>query len=92
MRVPQLSVKARLAHSACCASIALRKTVATGWTIENPAGHCVGIGDGDCFGPAPNTLLTDDLVTPDAESGHPPPAPSGTSWVLRWRLLHANFF
>jgi len=80
MRVPQLSVKARLAHSACCAAIALRKTVTTGWTIENRAGHGVGIGD-DYFRPAPNTLLTDDLVAPDAESGHSPPHRAGRAGV-----------
>jgi hypothetical protein len=90
MRVPQLSVKARLAHSACCAAIALRKTVTTGWTIENRAGHCVGIGDGYYFCPAPNTLLTDDLVTPDAESGHSPPHRAGRAGVTLATVT--NFF
>jgi hypothetical protein len=45
--------------------------------MKNRAGHCVGIRDGDCSRPAPNTLLTDDLVTPDAESGHSPPNRAG---------------
>ena len=73
MRVPQLRVKARLAHSACFAAIALREVMTAGRTMENRAGHCVGIGDGYYFCPAANTLLTDDLVASDTESGHSPP-------------------
>ena len=34
VRLPQLSVKARLAHSACFAAVALREVMTTGRTIE----------------------------------------------------------
>ena len=34
MRVLQLSVKARLAHSTCFAAVASREMVTAGWTIE----------------------------------------------------------
>jgi len=75
--IPQLRVKTRLAHSARFAAITLRKPMTTGWTIENCAAHCMGIRDGNCFRSAPDALLTDDLVAPDAESGHPPPHRAG---------------
>jgi hypothetical protein len=47
--------------------------------METRAAHCVGIRDGDCFRPALGALLTDDSVTPDAESGLSPPRRAG--WV-----------
>jgi hypothetical protein len=43
MRVPQLSVKTRLAHSPCFAAIALLEVMTTGWTIKIRAGRCVPI-------------------------------------------------
>jgi hypothetical protein len=73
VRLPQLSVKTRLAHSACFTAITLREVMTARRTIELRAGHRVGIGDGYYFCPAPNTLLTDDLVASDTESGHSPP-------------------
>jgi hypothetical protein len=72
VRVPQLGVKARLAHSACFAAITLREAMSTAWTSKIRAGHCAAIWDGDCFRPAPDTLLTDNLITLDAKSGHVP--------------------
>lgn len=72
MRVPQLRVKARLAHSACFAAVALREVMSAGWTIELRVGHRMTVRDGGRFRPTLDALLTDDLVTPDAESGHTP--------------------
>jgi len=43
MRVPQLRVKARLAHPTCFAAVALQEVMTAGWTIEIRAGHCVPI-------------------------------------------------
>jgi hypothetical protein len=60
----------------------------TGWTIENCAAHCMGIRDGNCVRSAPDALLTDDLVAPDAESGHPPPHRAG--WGGRSRNRRAQ--
>jgi hypothetical protein len=73
VRVPQLSVKARLAHSARLAAIALLEVMTTGRTIKIRDGHCVPIGDGGHLGSTVGTLLTDDLATPDTDSGHRPP-------------------
>src|SRR5579864_2601167 len=73
MRVPQLRVKARLAHSACFAAVALREVMTAGWTIELRVGHGMAVRDGGHFGPTPGTLLTDDSVTPDTDSGHTAP-------------------
>ena len=39
VRLPQLSVKARLAHSPCFAAVALQEVVTAGRTIELRAGH-----------------------------------------------------
>jgi len=39
VRLPQLSVKARLAHSACFAAVALLEVMTAGWTIKLRAGH-----------------------------------------------------
>ena len=39
VRLPQLSVKARLAHSPCFAAVALQELVTAGRTIELRAGH-----------------------------------------------------
>jgi hypothetical protein len=64
MRVQQLSVKTRLAHSPCFAAIALLEVMTTGWTIKIRAGRCVPILDDGHLGPTPGTLLTDDSVTP----------------------------
>jgi hypothetical protein len=83
VRALQLSIKTRLAHSACVAAIALREVMTSGWTIKIRAAHYVCIRDGDCFRPALGALLTNDLVTPDAESGHSPPRRAG--WVGRSR-------
>jgi len=71
MRVPQLRVKARLAHSACFAAIASREMVTAGWTIELRLGHSVAIWVDARLRPTLDALLTDDSVTQDAESGHP---------------------
>jgi hypothetical protein len=43
MRVLQLSVKTRLAHSACCAAIASREMVTAGRTMENRAGQRMAV-------------------------------------------------
>jgi hypothetical protein len=43
LRLLQLSVKARLAHSACFAAIALREVVTAGRTLEIQAGHCMAV-------------------------------------------------
>jgi hypothetical protein len=73
VRLLQLSVKARLAHSACFAAVALREVMTAGRTIELRAGRrTVALRNGDRFRPALDALLTDDSVTSDAEPGHPP--------------------
>jgi hypothetical protein len=69
VRVPQLSVKARLAHSARLAAIALLEVMTTGRTIKIRDGHCVPIGDGGHLGSTVGTLLTDDLVALNAKPG-----------------------
>jgi hypothetical protein len=66
----QLTVKARLAHSACFAAVASREMVTAGWTIELRVSGYVAIWHGGCFRPTLDALLTDDVVTSDAESGH----------------------
>jgi hypothetical protein len=75
--VPQLGVKTGFAHSSCFAAVALLEVMTTGWTIEINAAHRVGIWVGSRFRPALNALLTDDSVTPDAESGHLPAHQAG---------------
>ena len=66
----QLGVKAWLAHSACFAAVASREMVTAGWTIELRVSGYVAIWHGGCFRPTLDALLTDDVVTSDAESGH----------------------
>jgi hypothetical protein len=73
MRVPQLRVKARLAHSACFAAIALQKVMTAGRTVELRVGQRVAVRIGGRFRTAMGALLTDDSVTQDARSGHRPP-------------------
>lgn len=46
--------------------------MSAGWTIELRVGHRMTVRDGGRFRPTLDALLTDDLVTPDAESGHTP--------------------
>jgi hypothetical protein len=77
MRVPQLSVKTRLAHSSCCAAIAFREMVTAGWTVELRLGQSVNIWVDARFRPALDALLTDGSVTQDARSGHLPPHRAG---------------
>jgi hypothetical protein len=78
VRFLQLCVKARLAHSACFAAVALREVMTAGRTIELRAGHrTVAVRNGDRFRPALDALFTDDSVTPDAESSHRPPRQAG---------------
>ena len=43
VRLLQLSVKARLAHSACFAAVALREVMTAGRTIELRAGHRIAV-------------------------------------------------
>ena len=77
VRVLQLSVKTRLAHSSCCAAIAFREMVTAGWTVELRLGQSVNIWVDARFRPALDALLTDGSVTQDARSGHLPPHRAG---------------
>ena len=77
VRAPQLSVKARLAHSAGFAAVALHEVIAAGRAVELRVGHRMAVRDGGHFGPTLGTLLTDESVTPDAESSHSPPHQAG---------------
>jgi hypothetical protein len=43
MRLSQLSIKARLAHSACFATITLREVMTAKWTIELRIGLRVAV-------------------------------------------------
>jgi len=43
MRVPQLRVKARLAHSAGFTAVPLSEMMTTGWTIELRSGHRIAV-------------------------------------------------
>ena len=43
VRLLQLSVKARLAHSSCFATVASQEVMTAGWTVEVHAGHRLAV-------------------------------------------------
>lgn len=71
VRLLLLSIKARLAHSACFAAVALQEMMTAGRTIELRAVPCTAVRAGGHCRPTVDALLTDDSVALDAESGHP---------------------
>jgi hypothetical protein len=70
VRLLQLNIKARLAHSACFATVALQEMTTAGRTIELRAVRRTAVRGGGHFLPTLDALLTDDSVALDAESGH----------------------
>ena len=77
LRLLQLRVKARLAHSTCFAAVALQEVMTAGGTIELRAVHRMAVWAGGRLRPTLGALLADDSVALDAESGHPRPHRAG---------------
>lgn len=73
MGVPQRRIEARLAHPASLATVALCKSVSTGWTLELDSGRrltlTVGMERGS-FCPAPKALLAENLLALHADANH----------------------